>query len=93
MGARRLALRLGAPPAVAVLFLVAWQLYTAASGLRESTLPAPTQVLSALYADRQLLLQNGLVTVGEILVGYVAAIALGGGLAVLVHASPRHSLV
>ena len=65
-----------------------WQLYTAASGVRESTLPAPTQVVAALYGDRVLLLQNALVTVGEIVVGYAAAVALGVGLAVLVHASP-----
>jgi ABC-type nitrate/sulfonate/bicarbonate transport system permease component len=78
----------GAPLAAALLFLVLWQLYASASGIRESTLPKPTQVLSALYTDRQLLAGNAWVTMGEILVGYAAAILLGVGLAVLVHTSP-----
>src|SRR5207253_1464279 len=82
------ALRVGAPLAAALLVLALWQLYASASGIRESTLPRPTQVLLALYADRRLLAAAAWVTIGEILLGYAAAILLGVGLAVVVHTSP-----
>ena len=86
--ARGQAVRLGAPVAAALLVLVIWQLYASISGVRESTLPRPTQVLSALYDDRRLLVAAAWVTIGEILVGYAVAILVGFGLAVVVHASP-----
>jgi len=86
--ARGLALRVGTPIAAALVVLAAWQLYALASGVRESTLPAPTQVFSALYTDRQLLAEGAGVTIGEVLVGYAAAILAGVVLAALVHTAP-----
>jgi ABC-type nitrate/sulfonate/bicarbonate transport system permease component len=85
--ARALALRVGSPLGAALLVLAVWQIYASVSGIRESTLPGPTQVISALYRDRQLLADNAWVTIGEVLVGYAGAILLGAGLAVLVHTS------
>jgi ABC-type nitrate/sulfonate/bicarbonate transport system permease component len=87
-GARSLAVRVGTPLGAALLVLVGWQLYTLASGVRESTLPPPTQVFAALYGDRQLLADSAWVTISEILAGYAAAILLGVGLAAVVHTSP-----
>jgi ABC-type nitrate/sulfonate/bicarbonate transport system permease component len=82
---RALARRVGTPLGAALLVLCVWQLGASLSGIRESTLPRPTQVLSALYTDRQLLADNAWVTVGEILAGYAASAVLGVGLAVVIH--------
>jgi ABC-type nitrate/sulfonate/bicarbonate transport system permease component len=73
------------PPLVfAALVLAVWQLYAKLSGVPESSLPAPTQIASALWNDRSLLLSNGWVTLKEILLGYVLSVLLAMGLAVLV---------
>jgi NitT/TauT family transport system permease protein len=71
----------------AVLVLAAWQIYVAASGIKESSLPEPTQIASALWSDRSFLLSNAWVTVREIVLGYLAAVVLGVGLASLVAGS------
>lgn len=84
---RSVAVRIGAPAVFALIVLGAWQLYATVSGVRESTLPKPTQVAEALWANRELLIENGWVTVQEILIGYAAAIAVGVGLATLIHSS------
>jgi len=77
------------PPLLFVLFvLVLWQLLVKAFGVEESTLPAPTDVFGAMWESRTLLLDNSWVTIKEILIGYLAAIALGVGLAVLICTSP-----
>lgn len=74
-----------------LLFLIVvlgiWQLGVKASGTAESTLPAPTDIFSAMWDIRQLLIDNSWVTIQEILLGYAAAIALGVGLAVIVSTS------
>jgi len=79
---RRLASRILPPLLFAIFVLVAWQLLVNATGIKESSLPKPTQVGHALWIDRSLLWTNAWVTIKEILVGYLAAIALGVGLAV-----------
>lgn len=67
-----------------VVVLVVWQIGVSAANVRESTLPAPTGIVDALWAERSLLGSNAWVTVKEILVGYVAAIILGVGLAAII---------
>lgn len=84
---RSLAVRIGAPAAFALVVLGAWQLYATVSGIRESSLPKPTQVADALWTSREMLVENGWVTLQEILIGYAVAIAVGMGLAVLIHSS------
>ncbi len=84
---RSLAARVGAPAAFAALVLGAWQLYVAVSGISETSLPAPTQIAEAFWNERQLLIDNTWITVQEILLGYLAAIAVGVTLAVLIHSS------
>jgi ABC-type nitrate/sulfonate/bicarbonate transport system permease component len=80
-------LRVVAPLLFALAVLGGWQAYAVLSGIRESTLPRPTQVAHALYADRSLLVSNGWVTLKEILVGFAVSIALGVALASLIHTS------
>lgn len=84
---RELLARIATPLVGALAVLAAWQLYVRLSGVHESTLPAPTQVLAELLQSRQLLAENALPTVAEILLGYTAAIVVGVGVAVLVHSS------
>ena len=80
-------LKYGAPIAFALTVLGLWQLYASVSGIRESSLPKPTQVADALWTTRDLLLENAWVTVQEILAGYSVAILVGVGLAMLIRAS------
>lgn len=80
----RFAKRVGPPLAFALLVLAVWQLYATVGGIKESSLPKPTQVASSLWENRTLLLDNAWVTIKEILLGYLAAIALGIGLGVLI---------
>ncbi|MGH2883309.1 MAG: ABC transporter permease, partial [Solirubrobacteraceae bacterium] len=67
-----------------------WELYSDLKGATFSTaiLPAPHQVLSALYNDRALLWSNFLVTAKEVLLGILVASVLGAVLAVAIHFSP-----
>ncbi len=86
----RVAMRLrryGPPLIFALLVLGIWQLYCALSSIPESSLPSPTQIFSALITDRSLLAENAWVTIQEIVIGYLAAIVLGIGLAVLICSS------
>ncbi len=70
------------PPLIfALLVLVLWQLLVGLTGIKESSLPRPTQVAQALWDDRALLWDSAWVTIREIALGYAAAILLGVGLA------------
>jgi NitT/TauT family transport system permease protein/putative hydroxymethylpyrimidine transport system permease protein len=62
-----------------------WELLVRAGGVDPLLLPAPTQVVSALWNDRGLLAPDLAVTVWEVAVGLVAAIALGVALALAMH--------
>lgn len=84
---RSLALNAGAPAAFAVLVVGAWALIKAVTEIPDTSLPAPAQVLDALVDQRGLLAENAWVTLQEVLIGFSAAVALGIGLAVAIHAS------
>jgi len=75
----------------AVLLLVAalgaWEALVRAGAVDELILPAPTQVLEALWRDRALLASDLWVTAHEVLLGLAAAIAVGAVLAVAMHLS------
>lgn len=77
----------GPPVAFAALVVAAWALLTALTDIPESSLPTPGQVAAALWDDRAVLADNAWVTIGEILVGYAAAITVGLSLAIAIHAS------
>jgi putative hydroxymethylpyrimidine transport system permease protein len=82
-----------ARPLPAVLLLLAligiWELYVDLKGstFSEALLPAPHQVVRALYDDRSLLWSNFLVTAREVLLGILVAAVLGAALAVAIHFS------
>ena len=64
-----------------------WQLVVGARHVPDYLFPAPSEVASSLASDRGLLAQATLVTVREIVLGYLLAVGLALGLAVLLHFS------
>ncbi|MDW5598619.1 ABC transporter permease [Conexibacter stalactiti] len=84
---RKVAAHVLPPLLFALAVLAIWQLGVRLADTEESTLPAPTQVFSAMWEIRDLLLDNAWVTIKEIAIGYVLAIVLGVGLAVLLCSS------
>jgi ABC-type nitrate/sulfonate/bicarbonate transport system permease component len=85
---RRLLARFAPPILFGVAVLALWQLYVTAAGVRESILPTPLDVASALGRDRSVLLSAAGTTLTEILLGYLIAIVLGVALAAAVSSSP-----
>jgi NitT/TauT family transport system permease protein/putative hydroxymethylpyrimidine transport system permease protein len=83
-------LRQAWPATILLVALIGiWELYVDLHGDTFSLiLPAPHQVAKALYTDRGLLWSNFLVTAKEVLLGIVAATAVGFVLAVAIHFSP-----
>ena len=77
-----------APLAVVFVLLAVWELVVRAGMVDELLLPAPTQVLQALWEDRELLAPDLLVTSYEVVVGLAAALVLGVTLAVAMHMVP-----
>jgi NitT/TauT family transport system permease protein/putative hydroxymethylpyrimidine transport system permease protein len=79
------------PAALLLLALIGiWELYADLKGssFSQAILPAPHQVVGALYDDRSLLWSNFLVTAKEVLLGILVAAVLGAVLAVGIHFSP-----
>jgi NitT/TauT family transport system permease protein/putative hydroxymethylpyrimidine transport system permease protein len=78
-------------PAALLLLALAgiWELYADLKGssFSQAILPAPHQVIQALYDDRSLLWSNFLVTAKEVLLGILVAAVLGAILAVAIHFS------
>jgi NitT/TauT family transport system permease protein/putative hydroxymethylpyrimidine transport system permease protein len=68
--------------------LAAWEAIVRLGFVDELILPAPTQVLEALWTDRDLLGPDLAVTTWEVVLGLAAAIAAGAALAVAMHLSP-----
>ncbi len=60
-------------------------------GIRASVsdviVPAPSDVATSLWEDRELLADNGWVTFGEVLLGFALAVIFGAGFAVALHLS------
>jgi putative hydroxymethylpyrimidine transport system permease protein len=76
-----------AAAAIILVALAGWEALVRLGGVDELILPAPTQVLDALWTDRSLLAEDLLVTTGEVLLGLAAAIAAGALLGVAMHVS------
>jgi putative hydroxymethylpyrimidine transport system permease protein len=68
--------------------LAGWEAIVRAGAVDDLILPAPTQVLDALWQDRGLLAADLWVTAYEVLLGLAAAITVGAALAVAMHLSP-----
>ena len=71
------------PIAAAALVFVAWEFFVDASNVRPAVLPAPSGVLSALWQNRELLLENAVPTTMETIAGFVLSVFFGGILGTL----------
>jgi ABC-type nitrate/sulfonate/bicarbonate transport system permease component len=67
--------RFGPPLALVAILLGAWELYARTSGVSPFVLPAPTQVLGALWDFRGEAIRNAVPTLIETVVGFSLSIA------------------
>jgi putative hydroxymethylpyrimidine transport system permease protein len=83
-----------APLLLVVGLLAAWQLAARweiladVLGIEPFLVPAPTEIASSLWEDRELLAENAWVTLREVVIGFIVALALGVGFAAVLHLSP-----
>ena len=76
------------PPLVLVAALIgAWQVYVDSGGVNDLILASPSQVATALWNDRSLLLDNLRVTAEEVGLGILLSLGAGLVLAVAIHLS------
>jgi putative hydroxymethylpyrimidine transport system permease protein len=82
-------------PAAIVLALIGawelaaqWDLLADALSIEPFLIPAPSDVAESLWEDRELLADNGWVTLKEVVLGFAIAAAAGAGFAVALHLSP-----
>ena len=83
------------PPIVIVVVLLGlWQLAASldvianALNIEPSLVPSPSEIVQSLWADRSLLLDNGWVTLQEVLAGFALSVVAGVAFAVVLHLSP-----
>jgi len=83
-----------APAAVVGALLALWEI-AAQSGaisdalrLEDFLVPAPSEIASTLWQDRAVLADNAWVTLQEVLLGFLLALAIGLSFAVALHLSP-----
>ncbi len=67
--------RFGPPLALVAIVLGAWELYARTSGVSPFVLPAPTQVVAALWAFREEAIRHAVPTVVETFAGFSVSIA------------------
>jgi putative hydroxymethylpyrimidine transport system permease protein len=72
---------------IVLVLLGVWEAIVRLGLVDELILPAPSQVLEALWTDRDLLAPDLVVTTWEVVLGLAAAIAAGGALAIAMHLS------
>jgi putative hydroxymethylpyrimidine transport system permease protein len=80
--------RWAAPLAILGLLIVAWELLAKLGHIENYLLPAPSEVASALWRDRDLLSSDTWVTGREVLLGFALALAVGVAIAIVLHLSP-----
>jgi putative hydroxymethylpyrimidine transport system permease protein len=83
------------PPIVIVAGLLGlWQLAASldviahALNIEPFLVPSPSEIAQSLWGDRSLLLDNGWVTLQEVLAGFALSVVAGVGFAVALHLSP-----
>ncbi len=83
------------PPLVIVTVLLGlWQLAASldvianALNIEPFLVPSPSEIAQSLWTDRSLLLDNGSITLQEVLAGFALSIVAGVGFAVVLHLSP-----
>lgn len=77
--------KLWPPLLVLAVLLGAWEIYVDAGGVDDLILASPSQIATALWEDRGLLLDNLRVTAQEVGFGIVLSLAAGIVLAVVIH--------
>jgi NitT/TauT family transport system permease protein len=77
------ALRIAAPLALGVLFLLGWEVFVRIEQIPVYVLPGPLLVAETLWRDGPSLVGSLLITLRITVAALAAAVALGGGLAVL----------
>lgn len=83
--------RIVAPALVIIALLGAWELAARwdlvadALHIEPFLVPAPSEIAEALWVDRDLLADNGWVTLQEVLLGFACALVAGLGFAVVLH--------
>lgn len=86
--------RIGPPLLCLVALIAAWQIAAASGfladvlGLDSFLVPAPSEIATSLWEDRALLADNAWVTLGEVVLGFAAALVLGAAVATILHLSP-----
>jgi ABC-type nitrate/sulfonate/bicarbonate transport system permease component len=82
------------PPALVVIVLIGlWQIAAGSGaiadvlGLEPFLVPSPAEIAEALWENRTLLAENAWVTLREVLLGFLCALAAGVGFAVLLRLS------
>ena len=73
--------------AIVIAALAGWEALVRADVVDSLLLPAPTEVASALWNDRGLLGPDLAVTLQEVLIGLLAAVAVGAALGIGMHVS------
>ena len=83
------------PPIAIVIALIGlWQLaanldvIAGALHIEPFLVPSPSDIAQSLWTDRSLLVDNGWVTLQEVLAGFALSVAAGVGFAVVLHLSP-----
>ena len=77
-----------APAALLALLVAGWEALAKLGHVQDYLLPAPSEVASALWRDRDLLAPDMWVTAREVLLGFGLALALGVAIALVLHLSP-----
>jgi NitT/TauT family transport system permease protein/putative hydroxymethylpyrimidine transport system permease protein len=77
-----------APAALLALLVGGWEALAKLGHVENYLLPAPSEVASALWTDRDLLAPDAWVTAREVLLGFGLALAIGVALALVLHLSP-----
>jgi putative hydroxymethylpyrimidine transport system permease protein len=79
------------PMALLAALLGAWQIACATGAIADALnlesflVPSPTEIARSLWENRSLLAENAWVTLQEMLLGILAALAVGIGMAILMH--------
>jgi NitT/TauT family transport system permease protein/putative hydroxymethylpyrimidine transport system permease protein len=77
-----------APAAMLALLIGGWELLAKLGHIENYLLPAPSEVASALWRDRDLLAPDAWITAREVLLGFALALAVGVAIALVLHLSP-----
>ncbi|MER8751534.1 ABC transporter permease [Mesorhizobium sp. M1050] len=66
------------------LLLLAWELYATYSGIKPTTLPAPSRVLAQAMLNREALVDNAIPTIRATLLGFACSLSVAFALSILV---------